>query len=327
MKARNVLASVAMGAWALLAFHPNAGATALPAGLYDPKDCGAATCFTIQNTNSSATAVAIRGVVGPDVGHGAGAGVVGTSVSGPGVDGGSLTGSGVYGSSFTGAGIKGEQTDDAVGGIGVYGTSIIGNGVVGSNTRTDLGAAAISALAGSDAGLAYWGTGGIIITSSLAQKAGGGSWSAPSDARIKKDVKDFRQGLSELKRVRAVTFKYNGLGGTSDDGKEYVGVIAQELEKVFPSMVSTMKGKLHKGDANDTDIKHVDPSAFTYLLINAVQEQQKIIEQQESRIAKLERAPAIASAFYGSNLGAGLAIGLLPLGLIFARKRRGDQQG
>lgn len=37
-------------------------------------------------------------------------------------------------------------------------------------------------------------------------------------------------------------------------------------------MVSSTKQKLHPTDAALTDIKQVDPSAFTYMLVNAVQE-------------------------------------------------------
>ena len=105
-----------------------------------------------------------------------------------------------------------------------------------------------------------------------AYKPGGGSWAASSDIRVKKDVGDFTPGLSALAEVRPVRYKYNGLGGTNDTGQEYVGVIAQELEKVLPFMVSSKPKKLRESDGETTDIKQVDPSAFTYVLINAVHE-------------------------------------------------------
>jgi hypothetical protein len=142
---------------------------------------------------------------------------------------------------------------------------------------------------------------------------------------VKKDVKDFRAGLAELKQLRPVSYKYNGLGKTQDDGNVFVGVIAQELEKVLPSMVRSDKGKLRPSDSKETDIKYVDPSAFTYVLINAVQEQQKIIERQEARSAKLERGDAPLAA-YGS-LGGVLALGLVPLGFIAVQRRRQESSG
>jgi len=193
-----------------------------------------------------------------------------------------------------------------------------GNGLVAVNSVTDHSAAAVSAIPGGTSALAYWGGGGIQLTGSFAEKVGGGSWSAPSDARLKKDVKGFTRGLSDLLKLRPVTFKYNGLGGTEDNNEVFVGVIAQELEKVLPEMVTSRKGKLYQGDKSNTDIKHVDPSEFMYVLINAVQEQQKTIQQQEARIAVLEgKTPHVLSS---SILPLG-GLGLLPVALWFRRRK------
>jgi hypothetical protein len=284
-------------------------------------------CFTVENGSTEPQAIAfiaagmnaIRGETG-----GNGTGVEGQSSSGYGVKGYSSSGAGVYGQSSISTGVSGVSTSghgvygSSFSGVGIQGTSSSWNGVVGQNGRTDWVAAAVAALPGNSNGLAIWAGGGV-------QKPGGGSWAATSDVRVKKDVKGFRAGLIELKQLRPVSYKYNGLGKTQDDGNEFVGVIAQELEKVVPSMVTSHKGKLRPGDSKETDIKHVDPSAFTYVLINAVQEQQKIIERQEARIAKLERGDAPLVAF--GNLGGGLALGLIPLGLIAVHRRRKESSG
>jgi Chaperone of endosialidase len=120
---------------------------------------------------------------------------------------------------------------------------------------------------------------GMRLTSSTfsvyagtAEKPGGGSWSVYSDARIKKDVRDLHYGLAELEQVRPVTYKYNGLGEMPAGDTEYVGIVAQELERALPFMVTSQKKKMRPGDKELTDIKRVDPSAFTYLLINAVKQ-------------------------------------------------------
>ena len=94
-------------------------------------------------------------------------------------------------------------------------------------------------------------------------------------------------------------------------------------------MVTSRKMKLRKGDADDTDLKQIDPSAFTYVLINSVQEQQRTIEQLEARLARMERGfrPAVSEGLPG-GLGTGVALGLLPLGLVIAtRKRKSGGQG
>jgi hypothetical protein len=223
-------------------------------------------------------------------------------------------------------GVSGQSSS----GFGVYGSGDTGNGVVGQNNNQDYSAAAISALSGNAAtGLAYWGTGGMELTGDLyiggtPSRPGGGMWISSSDARIKRDVKTLACGLEELRQIRPVTYNYNGLGGMADDGHQYVGVIAQELEKVIPSMVTTRKAKLHPSDTEDTDIKVVDPSAFTYLLINAVKEQQETIDRQEHRIASLERrrTASLSSSLLGGGFGTGLALGLLPLSLLSLRRRK-----
>jgi hypothetical protein len=131
-----------------------------------------------------------------------------------------------------------------------------------------------------------------------------------------------------LLRVRPVSFKYNGLGGTPDDGKQFVGVIAQDLEKIIPAMVSSRMAKLHPTDAQETAIKQVDPGNFTYLLINAVQEQQKVIQRQEARIAALEqgKSPLASSLMSLGGIETGLVVGLLPVGLVVAVRRRKKQK-
>jgi hypothetical protein len=254
-------------------------------------------------------------------GTGPGAGVVGfaSSSTGVGVVGnGTGNAVGVYGLSASGGiGVRGESVTN----VGVYADSDTNNGVLAVTGSGS--AAAVSALSPSTAGLAYYGHGGIQLTGSFAQKASGSSWSNPSDARIKKDVKNLPWGLEELMSIRPVTFQFNGKGGTVDDGRVHVGIIAQELERVFPSMVSFHKVKLNKDDAKDTDIRIVDPSAFTYVLISAVKEQQELIERQGARIAALERGRApIAASLLNGGVGAALAMGLLPLAFVALRRRR-----
>jgi hypothetical protein len=239
-----------------------------------------------------------------------------SSDNGTGVEGLGLS-HGVYGSAFnTGNGVTGTSTA----GVGVLGTSSTNNGVRGSTSSTT--AAAISALAPSSSGLAFYGTGNIVISGN-AYKPGGGQWNMTSDARIKKDVKELRWGIEELRQVRPITYKYNGLGGTEDDGREFAGVIAQELEKIFPTMVTSRKAKLKPSDSSETDIRVVDPSAFTYVLINAVKEQQQIIERQETRISALERGRGtLGASILGGGLGTGIALGLLPLTFLALNRRK-----
>lgn len=151
------------------------------------------------------------------------------------------------------------------------------------------------------------GSNGGITIGGAAIKPGGGTWSAPSDKRLKNNVNDFKDGLAEIMQIRPVTFHYNGKAGLKNMTREHVGIIAQDVQKVAPYMVENFtheevqyvvdegnKGatpdaiRYKKAGTIKEEYLSVDPNAFTYMLINAVQEQQDIIQNQNDRISKLE---------------------------------------
>ncbi len=111
----------------------------------------------------------------------------------------------------------------------------------------------------------------LLSVNGNASKVGGGFWATFSDRRVKQDINTFSDGLSVIKGIRPVTFRYNGRLGYPTD-KTYVGVIAQEIQSVAPYMVDTFRAKLNSEDDEETDILRFDGSALTYILINAVKE-------------------------------------------------------
>ena len=115
-----------------------------------------------------------------------------------------------------------------------------------------------------------------------AVKPGGGSWSAPSDRRLKTNIRDYEDGLAKVMAIRPVRYNYNGKQDMPTD-KEFIGLIAQEVQEVAPYIVSST-------DENEDGESYlfVDGSPLTYMLINAVQDQQKIIDAQDNRIEQLE---------------------------------------
>lgn len=114
--------------------------------------------------------------------------------------------------------------------------------------------------------------------SGAGQQVGGGSWANTSDERVKKDITDFTDGLEAVIASRPVKFKYNGKGGMPEDGEEYVGFVAQEIEQIAPYMVTTQKAFLNPSDKEETDIKILNSSALVYMLVNAVKELKSEIE-------------------------------------------------
>ena len=115
----------------------------------------------------------------------------------------------------------------------------------------------------------------------VASKTGGGVWADISDARVKKDVADYTGGLAELRRLTPVSYLFNGLGGTPDDGRRYYGLIAQDVLPVMPEMVGTQPAKVDATDAEETDIYTMDCTALTFALVNAVKELADRLERLE----------------------------------------------
>ncbi|KHD89574.1 MAG: hypothetical protein OM95_02235, partial [Bdellovibrio sp. ArHS] len=93
-----------------------------------------------------------------------------------------------------------------------------------------------------------------------------------SDERLKQDVQSFTLGLEALLGVNPRYFKYNGLGGQPASREFELGVIAQEVEMTAPELIVPKKVKLHSDDSQTTEIKQVNYTALTYVLINSVKE-------------------------------------------------------
>ena len=110
----------------------------------------------------------------------------------------------------------------------------------------------------------------------MAYKPGGGSWLSPSDKRIKNITNEFPDGLSVIEKIKPLRYEYK-----DDENKtEYIGVIAQELEKVAPYAVSKVVSEEHELD----DMRVINESNLTYLLINAIKELSKKVEELENEI-------------------------------------------
>ncbi|WKZ29461.1 MAG: tail fiber domain-containing protein [Patescibacteria group bacterium] len=171
------------------------------------------------------------------------------------------------------------------GGYGVYSVATaVGSGINYAGVFTAANSSTQNtAIHASASGATAW---GIYVASGGAAKPGGGSWSATSDERLKKDVTPYTNGLSVIREINPVNYTYNGLGGMPE-GYKSVGVIAQELQKVAPSMVRTDYRKLKPEDTTRTEVYMVDPSDFTYISINAIKELDQEVQAQAKEIDAL----------------------------------------
>ena len=75
-----------------------------------------------------------------------------------------------------------------------------------------------------------------------------------------------------MEKIAPVSFKYNGKAGYPNDGKEYIGVIAQDIQKVAPYTIQTIDKTIDENDRENTKLLMYDGTALTYILVNAVKE-------------------------------------------------------
>jgi hypothetical protein len=139
----------------------------------------------------------------------------------------------------------------------------------------------VTVLGNGNLGIGTTNPGFLLEVNGSAGKIGGGSWSVTSDARMKDNVLPYTDGLSTLLNIKPVKFHYNALSGY-DTKPEYVGVLAQDIKSIAPYMVGSFQ---KKGET----YYNVDNSAMTYMLINAVKEQQLIIDKQQQQIDELKK--------------------------------------
>jgi len=99
------------------------------------------------------------------------------------------------------------------------------------------------------------------------------SYGQISDVSLKENIVDATSKLADINKVKVRNFNFIG-----DDLKQ-IGVIAQELETIFPSLVTIDE---------EEDVKTVKYSVFVPILIKALQEADDKIDALEARIATLE---------------------------------------
>ena len=110
------------------------------------------------------------------------------------------------------------------------------------------------------------GTGGITITGVTTST----DFNTTSDQNLKTNIRTIEDPLEKIVQIRGVNFEWK------ENNKPSAGVIAQEVEKVLPQLV------------NGNDTKTVNYNGLIGLLIETVKEQQKQIDNLNTRLSKLE---------------------------------------
>ena len=126
-------------------------------------------------------------------------------------------------------------------------------------------------------------------TGTIVNGDNGTAFTQTSDRRIKKNITDYDKGLEEIDKIKLRNFEYRSFEELDDDVKAlndgkglnvigkpgtHAGVIAQEIEEIFPNDVQDM----------DDGTKVVTADEMHWALIKAVQELSAEVEALKAKL-------------------------------------------
>jgi Chaperone of endosialidase len=185
-------------------------------------------------------------------------------------------------------------------GTGVLGTTVSGTGVKGTANASSSGSAVLG-----DAGGSFTAWAGNFNGDVAGRDFFGNSFN-PSDVRLKENIKDATYGLKDVLSLRPVTYQWKD--PTKHGEGVQVGLIAQEVQKLIPELV--------KGRGRDNELA-LNYNGLIPVLIKAVQEQ-----QAEINALHAERKASTLSSRGSLGVGAVVAFGFLPFGVVAMRRLR-----
>jgi hypothetical protein len=194
-------------------------------------------------------------------------------------------------------------------GVGVEGISLLGVGVRGQNLDCSIPGCTPTA---GEAGQFVTGAGGILLHGFLSNFNGpggwdekfvvdaagnlsvygnafkplGGSWSVLSDRRAKKSIQPIDGALRQLLKLRGVTYEYTNPSAFHELPGTHIGMVAQEVEQVFPAWV----------DTGADGYKRLTFRGFEAVTVEAIRELNtrttQSVDELVARLAELEKQNA-----------------------------------
>ncbi len=120
-----------------------------------------------------------------------------------------------------------------------------------------------------------------------------------SDARLKKDIKPLTHALDSILQLEGKTYRWKE--DTTFANKQDIGLVAQDVEKVFPELVAE----------DERGYKAIAYSKLTAVLIEAIKEQQGQMTEREARftaqITTLEKENTLLKTIMAEQMDALLA--------------------
>lgn len=115
-----------------------------------------------------------------------------------------------------------------------------------------------------------------------------GTVSPPSDIRYKENIQPIDNALDLINKLKGVRYdwKIDEFPNKNFPDKVQIGLIAQDVEKILPEVVNTKRD----------GYKGIEYSKITAVLINAIQEQQEMIEELKNEIKEIKSSKRFTSS-------------------------------
>jgi len=105
------------------------------------------------------------------------------------------------------------------------------------------------------------------------------SWNNSSDERLKDEVNPLKNVLSRILKLRGVSFKWRQERMPNPDKETDIGMIAQEVEKVFPELIDRTNHEGYLG---------IEYGKFAAVLVEGIKELKKENDALKARVKTLE---------------------------------------
>ena len=117
---------------------------------------------------------------------------------------------------------------------------------------------------------------GSMITGNMTLK---GTLVAASDRRLKRDIRPIKNAMDKIMRLNGVIYRWKK--SFKDDGRDYFGLIAQDVEKIVPEVVFLTR------EGNKEERYSVAYDDLVPLLIEGVKEQDRELESLGRELSAL----------------------------------------
>lgn len=104
-----------------------------------------------------------------------------------------------------------------------------------------------------------------------------GSYGTISDIKIKENITNATPKLEDLMKIKVRNFNLK-----ADPDLKQIGVIAQELEEIFPSLIYEVPDRDSEGNVLESSTKVVKTSVLTMIILKSLQELKQEFEEYKS---------------------------------------------